>query len=179
MGKVTRRCTLLGLAGVVLGALAILAAPGQARAQEDLEYLGTHRDWHAFTYMENGNRVCYIASRPTRDEGNYTRRGDIFMLVTHRPAENTRDVVSIITGYTFQPDSEAEVTVGTQQFRLFTSNDTAWAYDADDDRRIVQAMIQGSTMVVRGTSNRGTRTTDTYSLLGFTAAHNQIDELCR
>ena len=152
------------------------AQPGLA--QEELEYLGTHRDWHAFSFIENGNRICYIASRPASDEGNYDRRGDIFLLVTHRPAENSRDVVSFITGYTFEPDSEVEVTISDQQFSLFTSNDTAWAYDADDDRRIVQAMISGTTMVVRGTSNRGTNTTDTYSLLGFTAARNQINELC-
>ena len=33
-------------------------------------------------------------------------------------------------------------------------------------------------MTVRGRSNRGTLTTDTYSLLGFTAARDRIDEAC-
>ncbi len=178
MATVMLRRGLFSIFGVALAALVAVSGTRPSLAQDELEYLGTHRDWHAFSFIENGSRVCYIASRPTRDEGNYTSRGDIFLLITHRPAENSRDVVSFITGYTYQPDSEVEVTIGSQQFRLFTNNDTAWAYDADDDRRMVQAMISGTTMVVRATSNRGTRTTDTYSLLGFTAARNQINELC-
>jgi hypothetical protein len=33
-------------------------------------------------------------------------------------------------------------------------------------------------MVVKGTSSRGTKTTDSYSLLGFTKAHKAIDTAC-
>jgi hypothetical protein len=34
-------------------------------------------------------------------------------------------------------------------------------------------------MVVTGTSSRGTKTTDRYSLSGITAAMNKIDSICR
>jgi hypothetical protein len=33
-------------------------------------------------------------------------------------------------------------------------------------------------MIVDGVSSRGTSTHDTYSLLGFTAAHNAINKTC-
>jgi hypothetical protein len=33
-------------------------------------------------------------------------------------------------------------------------------------------------MVVRGQSNRGTKTTDTYSLVGFSAAYQAINQAC-
>jgi hypothetical protein len=33
-------------------------------------------------------------------------------------------------------------------------------------------------MIVKGTSSRGTLTTDTYSLSGFTAAFNAISKAC-
>ena len=62
---------------------------------------------------------------------------------------------------------------------MFTHDDTAWARDAASDSAMVKAMIRGNTMVIRGTSNRGTVTTDTYSLSGFTAAHNAINKACR
>jgi hypothetical protein len=39
-------------------------------------------------------------------------------------------------------------------------------------------MRAGSTMVVKGTSARGTRTTDTYSLKGVSAALDAIDKAC-
>lgn len=40
-------------------------------------------------------------------------------------------------------------------------------------------MKAGRTMIVRGTSTRGTATTDTYSLTGFTAGMKAIDEACK
>ena len=156
---------------------ALAAGPAPAWAQE-VEYLGTERDWHSFQFMESGNRVCYMASRPTREEGNYTRRGDVFVLVTHRPAEDSRNVVSFITGYTYQPGSDVTVTIGGDSFSLFTEGDTAWPRDTATDERLVDAMRRGANMTVAGVSSRGTRTTDTYSLFGFTATHTVISEAC-
>src|SRR5690606_23934913 len=166
------------LIATILATFAMLAIASAPSHGQEVEFIGTHRDWHAFQFVENGNRVCYIASKPTREEGNYTQRGDVFLLVTHRPAENSRDVVSVITGYTYQSGSEVTVQIGSDSFRLFTNNDTAWARDAATDRALVESMKAGITMVVRGTSSRGTLTTDTYSLLGFTAAYNAISEAC-
>jgi hypothetical protein len=54
----------------------------------------------------------------------------------------------------------------------------AWAPDETADRALVQAMAAGRQMVVRGTSSRGTLTTDTYSLSGFTRAHQEINRAC-
>ena len=43
---------------------------------------------------------------------------------------------------------------------------------------MVNAMAKGSKMVVKGTSSRGTPTTDTYSLMGFMAARRAITQAC-
>lgn len=148
-----------------------------ARAQEP-EHVDTHRDWHTYTYQENGNLVCYMASKPTDEQGEYTQRGDVYLLVTHRPAEASRDVISVITGYTYGPESEAVVTIDEKLFNLFTSENTAWARDPATDAGLISAMKAGTSMMVKGTSTRGTETTDTYSLLGFTAAYNEISRSC-
>ena len=166
-----RSCRLAAALAMVIG----LALPAAA---QEVEYLETNRDWHAFQYTENGNPVCYMASRPTREEGNYTRRGEVFVLVTHRPAENSRNVVSFISGYTHQADSEVSVTIGNDSYALFTDGETAWARDAATDGQLVASMRAGANMVVRGTSSRGTATTDTYSLFGFTATMAAIDGAC-
>lgn len=164
---------------LAVGVAAPLMLPGGGTAAaQDISRLGEYRDWRAFTYNEDGNRVCYMASEPTEDEGDYTRRGDIYAMVTHRPAQGTRDVVSFVIGYTFQEDSRVTVDIDGEEFTLFTHNDTAWAPDAQTDSALVEAMRSGREMVVRGTSNRGTDTTDTYSLLGFTRAHDEITETC-
>ena len=172
----TRRIRLL--TALLAPTLVLLAAAPRIGQAQEVEYLGTNRDWHAFQYVENGNRVCYMASRPLEEEGDYTVRGDVFVLVTHRPAENSRDVVSFIAGYSFASDREVSVTIGGDTFRLFTEDDTAWARDEATDRRLIQAMRRGADMVVRGTSARGTLTTDTYSLFGFSATYSQIGEAC-
>ena len=44
---------------------------------------------------------------------------------------------------------------------------------------VVDAMIRGARLVVKGTSSRGTKTTDTYSLKGFSAAFKAIGKACK
>ncbi|MEQ8965763.1 MAG: invasion associated locus B family protein [Azospirillaceae bacterium] len=162
-----------GIAGLATAVL----APAPAAAQ-DIEYIESNQDWHAFQFTENGNRVCYMASRPKSAEGDYSARGDIFALVTHRPAENETFVFSVITGYTYEPGSAVEVSIDNEnRFELFTEDDTAWSHP-EDQRNLVSAMRAGLDMIIRGTSDRGTLTTDTYSLRGFTATLETINEAC-
>ncbi len=101
------------------------------------------------------------------------------MLITHRPAEKSTGVVSIKAGYAYQKDSEVEVTIGADTFRLFTDAGHAFAYDDKTDKALIEAMARGARMVIRGTSSRGTLTTDTYSLKGFTAAFKTIGKACK
>jgi len=140
--------------------------------------IGTYGSWSAYVFTEDGKKVCYMASQPTSAEGNYTRRGDIFALVTHRPAEGTKDVFSYITGYTYKPGSDATVKIDGNTFTLFTQDETAWTPDAETDKKLAQAIRAGNSLIVKGTSSRGTLTTDTFSLKGSGAAHDAISQEC-
>jgi hypothetical protein len=71
------------------------------------------------------------------------------------------------------------VDIGGQKFELFTSGDGAWSDSPDRDGQLVGAMKAGASMLVTGTSTRGTLTTDTYSLSGVTAAMAKIDAACQ
>lgn len=148
-----------------------------ALAQEP-QLLETYDDWNVYVYNEDGNKVCYMASKPAKAEGNYTKRGDVFALITNRPAEGTKNVFSYITGYSYRAGSDATVTIDGKDYMLFTRDDTAWAPDADTDSKLADAVRNGSNMVVKGTSGRGTATTDTFSLKGSTAAHDRITQEC-
>lgn len=157
----------------------VLCMAGSAFAQ-DVTVIGTHGKWTAYTYTENKQPVCYIAAKPDKSEGKYASRDEVLMLVTHRPGEKAFDVVSVVAGYQYKPDTDAVITIGAQKFDLFTvGSDRAWARDAKIDRAITQAMIKGNLAVVRGTSSRGTLTTDTFSLSGFTAAYKAIGDTCK
>ena len=155
--------------------LALAAVGTTARAASLID---TFDDWSAFTEDTAGETVCYIGSAPKKERGQYKRRGDTYVLVTHRPTEKTLDVVSFEAGYTYKTVSRATVAIGTKSFPLFTDGGTAWADDDATDRALVQAMKQGLSMVLEGTSSRGTLTTDTYSLKGFTSAYAAAGKAC-
>lgn len=151
------------------------AAPANG-AQANGGHLGTFGDWEAYRDPREG--FCYAGSKPKKEEGRYTQRGDVFVLVTHRPKEKSYNVVSFEAGYAFKEGAEATATIGSQAFALFGHGEQAWTKDANGDVQLVKAMRAGATMVVKGTSARGTATTDTYSLTGISAALDAIDKAC-
>ncbi len=172
-----RRLLIAAFAVLLPGMPPALLPSGPAAAQA-IERISDHRDWSAFRYKEDGETVCYMASSPKKAEGDYSQRGDIFAIVTHRPASNRVGEVSISAGYTYKDKSSVRLKIGSKSWDLFTDGSSAWAPTATEDKAIITAMRAGSSMVVKGTSARGTLTTDTYSLLGFSKALGAIDEAC-
>lgn len=163
---------------LLMGAAAMLSGIAGAVQASEPRLLGEYGDWKAYVFMETNNKVCYMVSQPKKNEGNYSKRGDIFALITHRPAENSRNVFSYIAGYAYQAGSEVIVKVNNQTFKLFTQDDSAWAPDQNTDNKLADAIKRGNALVVQGTSSRGTLTTDTYGLKGSSSAHKAISDEC-
>lgn len=127
-------------------------------------------------------KTCYIISKPQKSVASKrnARRGDIYLTVTHRPKFKVTGEVNTIVGYPLKVSSEVSAQVdGKRAFRLFTEARGAWLYDEREDARMVAQMKAGINLVIKGQSTRGTKTTDTYSLRGFTAAYNAITKACR
>jgi hypothetical protein len=165
------RPSALRLTALLLGgALAFSAASAQ-------DFVTKHGDWNVVTYAEDGKKFCYIHSEPIKEEGNYARRGDAYLLVIHRADGN--DQVSAHSGYPYKEGTEAEITIGGAGFKLFVRGDKAWAYPGDGDRVLIEAMVHGLTMTIKGTSRKDTYSLDTYSLVGFTKARTAMVEACR
>jgi len=160
---------------LLLGVLLLFPASSQAQEAGLIDVFG---DWSAFAIKQGGDPVCYIGSEPVKSEGKYSKRGDVLFLVTHRPADKAIGVINFLTGYTFQVGSDAKVTIGDKTYSLFTDGGDAWARDGKTDKAIVTAMIRGASMIIQGTSSRGTLTTDTFSLKGFTAAYKAASKAC-
>ena len=164
------------VAVTVAAAIAVTATTALAA---DPKPIGNAGVWTAYRYEDGGKPVCYVASKPEKSAGKYTRRGEVYALVTHRPAENAMNVVSIIAGYTYKPGSEVKLKIGDESFTLFTDGDTAWARDQATDTAIAKAIRAGSTMTVEGVSSRNSQTTDTFSLKGSAQAMDMIGKACR
>jgi hypothetical protein len=166
----------LSVSLVLAALMVLLALPAVAQSPQ---FLGSHRDWYVYRYQDGDQTICYMASEPKKQEGNYTRRGNPAILVTRRPAPRVVDEVSVQPGYTYMDGSEVEVEVDrNRKFLLFTRGEHAWTKSEDADRSLINAMQRGTDMTVRGTSTRNTFSLDTYSLLGFTAAYDAMVEAC-
>ncbi|MDO5705091.1 MAG: invasion associated locus B family protein [Paracoccus sp. (in: a-proteobacteria)] len=169
--------TLRGIAAIA----ALAAGVSAAQAQESTNVVATEGDWTVFA--ADSPRECWAVSPPrssvnTRDgQPAQVSRGDIRLYVAYRPGQQGE--VSFSGGYPFAPDSTVEVDVGGAKFNLFTEGESAWTGSADDDARLISALRAGATAVVSGRSSRGTRTVDTFSLAGITAATNTARSRCQ
>lgn len=168
-----RNSTMLAISGAMCG---LMLSPALA---EDPKFIEEFNDWSAYSYKAGGGQVCYVVSQPKDSEPKNVRRDKVFFLVQHRPKDKVRSEVSTIIGYKFKSGSQAKVTIDGNELTLFTNGDGAWAESGSVDRKIVASMKAGKSMVVTGTSSRGTLTTDRYSLSGITAAMNKIDSICK
>lgn len=144
------------------------------------QLIGEYDDWSAYIYKEGKNSVCYMASTPQKSEGKYTRRGDVYLVITHRPADKSFDVVNFVAGYAYKNDAKVIVKIGKDTISdFFVENDKAWTMNANVDKKLVEAMKKGERLIIDGTSTKGTTTKDTYSLKGFSSAYRAISIKCR
>jgi len=163
-----------------------LLAPVTAMAAET-NLLGTFGDWKVHSFADASGKVCFMTSTPAKSEASVkdVKRGDIAFFITHWAGDKTKNVVSTSVGYPLKEGTSVTVTIDGKNYTLATnlSNkaeeaEMAWAPDQGTDNDVTAAVQRGSSMVVRGTSTRGTRTADTYSLKGTGDAYKAMSDAC-
>ncbi len=164
-------------ATMAIAALVCILAAVPARAAGP-KTLGAFGEWSAHALSGSAEKTCYAHSEPGKSIGKYTRRDETYVQVTRRTSERGKTEFGVTAGYTYKVESDVEIDIDGRKFTLFTVKDSAWAREQGDEAQLVAAMKAGSTMVVRGTSTRNTRTTDTYSLKGFTDAYKTMGKAC-
>ena len=163
-------------------ALGTIIGMGPGLAQDTSSKVAAKTDWSVF--VEESPKQCWVVSAPKQivntQNGRVVAvtRGDIYMFVSFWPESSQLGEVSFMGGYPFADGSTVALTVGDSAFELFTDGDIAWAASPEDDRRIATAMKRGVEAKVVGRSARGTTTTDTFSLMGFTAAYDDSQKRC-
>jgi hypothetical protein len=161
---------------VVAGAVAL--APIAAAAAEPTS-LGRFEQWDAWQGTDANGMICYISSAPSDSLPKNVNRDPIHFLVIHRKGLGTRNEVQTLIGYPFNTSNpKASAAVDGKTYPMVTEGGAAWLASAADESGFVAAMKAGAKLVVKGTSQRGTDTTDTYSLAGVTAAMAAIDKAC-
>ena len=163
-------------------ALAIFAT-GSATAQESsTNRVAANTDWSVF--VEDNPTECWGVSTPkesvnTRDDRVVAvNRGQTLLMVFYRPSAAAKGQVAFTGGYPFASGSSVNLNISGNSFDLFTEGEWAWPATTDDDSKIITAMKRGAEAVLTGRSGRGTKTKDTFSLLGFTAAVEDAAKRC-
>src|SRR5579863_86318 len=102
--------------------------------------------------------------RQARDLGNHPGRprNPTYIFISSRRADKVNNEGSIIIGYPFRSSADATVEGGATSFALYTQHDGAWIKNGTEEARLVEAMRGGQSAIVKGTSTKGTKTTDTF-----------------
>ncbi len=160
---------------------ATAAAPAAATGDVQPTLLGQYGDWGAYTASPGGNKVCFALAKPktTKTEPEARKRDPSYVFVSTRPADKVKNEVSVIIGYPFKTNSDATAEIGTAKFAMYTQSDGAWIKNAGEEARMVDAMRKGADLTVKGTSGRGTQSTDQYSLKGLAQALDKIEQECK
>jgi len=156
--------------------LMILMTAVECRAEHPT-YLGAFKDWKTFSFKENGQLGCYAISDPIAVEG-LSGRTNSHIYISHRPALNNFNEVSFTIGYNLKKKSDVSVFIDGQEFLLVANGNKAWTKNANEDQKLVQAILKGSKLILKATlrSNKGLK--QTYSLRGATAAHQLLNKKC-
>jgi hypothetical protein len=143
--------------------------------------LGQYGDWGAYSASPGGKKTCFALAKPSSSTTIPPNRprNPIYMFISTRPAEKVADEVSIIVGYPFKPGSDASAQVGSTTFALYTQQDGAWIKNAADEANMLTAMRSGESAVVKGTSAKGTQSSDTFTLRGISQALDRIAQDCK
>lgn len=168
--------------------------PLTAQAQE-LELIGVQGEWRIYRDAASGPS-CFLFAEPsswaaTRDgQAVSVERGDIRFFVTVAADAPEITEPSFRAGYTLTTDSPATIAIGGAETPLYPNAEYcaqagaidrceqyAWT-QPEDDAALIEAMKAGRDAVVTARSQRGTITTDTFSLTGFTAALTDARAAC-
>jgi len=143
--------------------------------------LGQYGDWGAYTANPGGKKVCFALAKPANSSTSPPNRprDPAWMFVSTRPAEKVKDEVSVIFGYGLKPNSDANIEVAGGSYAMYTQADGAWVKNAAEEPKLVEVMRKGQDVTVRGTSAKGTVSTDVYSLKGLSLALDKVGQECR
>ena len=118
---------------------------------------------------------CFIGSAPVETDLPESKQRGITYILVYRINKSKDAIVQIAAGYPYKKDQNVDVTIDKVKFDFYSDDDTAWS---NDDNKVIFAMKKGIKLTVNGESSRGTKTTDIYTLKGFTAAYNQLFNDC-
>ena len=162
--------------------LALSVAMALPAAAEPATLLGVFGNWSAYSSGTGSSMTCYALSKP-RATRPAAKRGAIYLMVSDWPSRKVKAEPQIVYGYPAKEGAAgASLGIGADKFDFFMRNvnkdGSGWLQTLGDNPKLIDSMRGGVTAVAKGLSSRGTHTTDTYSLSGFSDALDKAHSAC-
>ena len=137
-------------------------------------------NWKIFEIVDEDPdfKKCYIVNSPVNSDTNDTSRKKPYIMITRFQKDRVEEI-SVFGGFDFKISSHILFLVDSNQFRLKTKSDYAWAKTRADDIRIIETMLNSNSVKIRSDSAIGTYAIDEYNLKGIAKAFKRMREICR
>ena len=123
-------------------------------------------------------KSAFAVAQPKTSNPPKVKRGPIFFYISRWPADHVDGEISVKMGYPFKEGAKVTLTAGAEKFELFTKEEGAFVEKPDQEAKLVEALKKGGKMKIEGTSMRGTKTSDEYSLDGAAEALERMAKEC-
>ena len=135
-----------------------------ANAEENLKNFRKFKDWQSFVLLKEGVKTCFAQSIPVIKAPKKFKRDPSRLFVSFRPAENIKNEISVTNGYEFKLKAPVSAKSGKKKYDLYSKGRFAWVVDNDDEIKLISTMKKASRLMIIGNSEKGTQTTDHYSI---------------
>lgn len=156
---------------------AVSAGAAPSAKEKDLGRFGA---WHAYSYNEGGQSVCYMVATKLVKSAGPKKRATPYLMITHRPVEASTDVVSYGAGTFIDSKRGARIHIGKSVFDLFSVRDTAWARDSRTDHKLAAAIRNAPIAQIDSFPGKkgAKKITDQFDLSGAASAYHAIGKAC-
>ena len=145
---------------------------------EEVKKLGKHKDWETYVMNSSSGKVCFAQSKPVLQAPKSSVR-EARLFISFRPGEGVSNEISITSGYDYNNKNSVTAISGKNRYKFDIIQDSfAWITDKKFENRMIKTMKKGSRLMVKAHNQKGSQTTDHYSLLGFTKAYKATKANC-
>ena len=148
-----------------------------AQAQET-KIVKTFDAWTLYSHSGAPADICFVSTQPRETKPAEVERDRAYFYVSSWIKDGIRNQVSVLLGYDLADQSPIEISIGSSKFQLFSKDGKAFVGDTTEELKLIDAMKRGSFMTVTAKTKDGVETSDTYSLIGATAAMNSLSTDC-
>ena len=121
---------------------------GSTSYSEELNKIGTFKDWDAIVVTNGDSKVCFAQSKPVLQSPKKNDR-DARLFVTFRPSEKISNEISTTAGYEFNKNNSVLATSGNNKFKFdIKQQGFAWMTSGKKENIMVKVMKKGSRIML-------------------------------